>query len=141
MTFYRPHPRVTFDNVDDNGEVLPSMTKQSFVAECDINNIIKQFSATGMLTHVRDQAALGQYLDLPDETDFQSALNTVEVGRAAFDSLPSKVRDRFGNDPASFLAFLSDANNRDEAIALGLIDAPPKVETPAPPAADPPAKA
>lgn len=131
-TFYRPHDRVSFDNADPNtGEILPSMTKQSFVAECDINNIVKQFSQTGMLTHVRENAAMGQYLDLPDEIDFQSALNTVELGHRAFDSLPSKIRDRFGNDPLQFLAFLADDSNRDEAISLGLINAPP----PAPAAA------
>ena len=31
-------------------------------------------------------------------------------------------------------AFVQDSSNRDEAISLGLIDPPPKVEPPAPPA-------
>ena len=95
------------------------MTKQEFVAECDINNIIKQYSATGQLKHISARAAQGQYMDLPDDLDFQTSLEIVRQAQEAFATLPSSTRARFENDPQNFLAFLSDPANQDEAIKLG----------------------
>lgn len=124
-TFYRPHPRVTFDNdlIDPKtGEVIypPSMTKQEFKAECDINNIIKQFSATGMVRHVSARAAEGRYEDLPDPQDFQESLAIIQQATEAFMTLPAKIRDRFHQEPAEFLAFVSDPSNIDEMRTLGI---------------------
>lgn len=126
--FARPHARVTFDGLlldPKTGEFVKpkTRTKQSFKAECDINNILQQYSATGMIKHIRNEQA--RYADLPDEVDFQSAMNTVIQAEAAFASLPSKVRNRFHNDPQEFLAFMADPKNKDEAIELGLVNRPP----------------
>lgn len=128
-SFYRPHRRIVENGSHpDTGEIMPSMTKQSFKAECDINNIIKQFSQTGIVTHISDRASKGQYADLPDSADFQEALNIVGAANESFMSLPSKVRDRFGNNPELFLQFLHDPKNEDEARALGLLQ--PKITPP-----------
>lgn len=136
LNFYRPHARVVYTGELVNhvtGEVFtpPRRVKQSFVAECDINNILKQYSATGQLKHVSAKAAQGAYLDLPDEMDFQSGLHLVEQGRQAFATLPAKTRDRFDNDPAQFLAFMANPENREEAVQLGLLT---KTPSPPPPA-------
>jgi phage internal scaffolding protein len=144
---YIPHARVVYTGELVNhktGEVYTpvSRVKQSFVAECDINNILKQYSATGQLKHISAKAQMGAYQDLPDEIDFQSALNLVNEGERAFATLPSKTRDRFGNDPANFLEFMADPQNQDEAIKLGLATKRPETapkepqapSTPAPPA-------
>lgn len=129
-SFYRPHNRVTFDNslvnrVTGEIEFPPSMAKQEFKAECDINNILKQFSATGMMRHVSAKAAEGMYTDLPDQQDFQESLEIVRTASESFASLPSKVRDRFHNEPHEFLAFMGDPKNSDEIRALGLAQALP----------------
>ena len=132
-SFYRPHKRVVEDNLSVDPmtgelEYLPSMTKQEFQAECDINNVVKSFSATGMFKHVSVRAALGTYEDLPDPSDFQHALHEVQRARDAFMTLPSKIRSRFGNDPQEFLAFTSDPSNLDELRTLGLANpAPPPI--------------
>jgi len=125
---YRPHVRArtwfTGEIVDPKtGELvkLPSMTKQEFVDQCDINNILKQFKMTGMVTHISAKAAQGEYLDLPDDVDFQTSLNIVHQAEAAFATLPSKIRTRFENDPAQFLAFMADPKNMAEASQLGLL--------------------
>ncbi|QCQ84788.1 internal scaffolding protein [Blackfly microvirus SF02] len=141
-SFYRPHPRVTEDNLYTDpitGEIteMPSMTKQEFQFECDINNVIKAFSQTGMFKHVSARAGQGAYEDLPDSSDFQEALHEVHRAREAFMTLPSKLRSRFGNDPAEFLAFTHDPNNLDELRSLGLanpapLPPPPVVVTIAP---------
>lgn len=143
--FFRPHdPDLgAFDNTDRyTGEVYPSMTRQSEMEACDIHNVLRQFSQQGFEQLVREKAATGQYADLPDEIDYQSSLNTVLAAQASFATLPSQVRERFHNNPAEFLEFLSDPANQDEAIRLGLaqdtrVPEPPvqKVEVvnPAPP--------
>lgn len=125
MSHFRPHARVQFDGgmLDYvTGEVVypPSRTKQEFQKECDINNIIKSFSTSGMMRHVSAKAAQGAYEDLPDAMDFQESLAVVEQAAASFMTLPAKVRDRFRNEPAEFLAFMADEANKDEMLALGL---------------------
>ncbi|UDN67592.1 internal scaffolding protein [robinz microvirus RP_62] len=124
-SFYRPHKRVTFDNdlVDPvTGELSfpPSLTKQEFKDECDINNIIKQYSVTGMIRHVSAKAVMGTYEDLPDPLDFQESLAVVEHASASFMSLPAKLRDRFNNEPRDFLAFCSNPDNLAEMRSLGI---------------------
>lgn len=143
--FYRPHTRSAtwFTNeVTDKktGEVrqMPSMTKQAFVEQCDINNILKQFKLTGQITHMAANAAQGAYMDLPDELDYQASMNTILQGNEAFASLPSKVRTRFDNDPAQFLAFMADERNAEEIVQLGLAkkratDAPKEPQAPSTP--------
>lgn len=145
--FYRPHARVRYTGELVNsrtGEIFtpPRRVKQSFVDECDINNILKQYKATGQLKHISANAASGAYLDLPDDMDFQQGLQIVQDGQRAFATLPAKTRDRFGNDPAQFLAFMADSRNQDEAIALGLAtkratDAPTEPQAASTPPAPP----
>lgn len=124
-SFYRPHERVVFTNALTNphtGEVTypPSRTKQQFKDECDINNIIKAFKVTRQITHMRANFEQGAYMDLPDPLDFQESLNVVLAAEASFATLPAKVRERFGNDPQGFLAFMADPANQDEIIKMGL---------------------
>lgn len=102
-----------------------SLTRQEFAAEADINNIMKRYAA-GMPLPCGTRAPMyGDYSEVPD---YQNAFDIVTHAQEGFMSLPSELRKRFGNDPAQLIAFLSDANNRDEAIALGLIDKPAEVK-------------
>lgn len=99
-----------------------SRTKQSFRDECDINNVIRKWKATGVVTHVRD--AMPQYGDFMSVEDYQTSCNKILSAQEAFQGLSSTIRARFANDPAQLLAFVADANNLDEAIKLGLVSAP-----------------
>lgn len=124
-SFYRPHKRVTFDNLyldPATGELtqMPSMAKQEFKHECDINNVIKQFKPHHMAEMLRQNLAAGAYADLPDSYDYQEALELTKEAERQFMTVPSKVRERFGHDPAVFLAFTSDPKNLDEMRTLGL---------------------
>jgi len=96
----------------------PSLAKQSFRDECDINNILRQFNVTGQLPVGSVQP---QYGDFSGITDYQSALNAVMAAQDSFLQLPAKVRAKFDNDPALFLEFASDEANKDEMKALGLL--------------------
>lgn len=115
------YPGVDFD--PEEGQ-----TKQSFKDECDINNIMKRYNATGSITHLNMRTP--EYGDFSSPLEFQAALNTVMEGEAMFADLPSDLRDRFGNDPKQLLEFLADEANREEAVKLGIVQAPP--EPPAP---------
>lgn len=132
--FYRPHdPKLgAFDNTDPKtGEVYPSMTRQSEMEACDLHNILKQFSPQGFDQLVRENAARGQYADLPDDIDYQMSLNMVMAAQASFATLPSQVRERFRNDPARFLEFVGNPENAEELIRLGIAtDASPKEPPP-----------
>lgn len=128
MSFYTPHDRVTIDCSD-----MPSMTKQEFKDECDINTILKQFTLTGMIDHINSSPA--QWLDLPDVTDYQASLALVADAAEAFASLPSKVRDEFGNDPARFLDAFGDPAKADRLRELGLLNPLPASPSPGSPAA------
>jgi len=100
----------------------PSRTKQSFAAECDINTILAKYAKTGLIEHVKRYG--GFYGDLPNGADFQTHLNAVIAGQDAFNSLPAKIRDKFHNDPAQFLAFVDDVENAEEMVTLGLREKP-----------------
>lgn len=131
--FYTPHKPVGFSNELVNpvtGEITnpPSMTKQEFVDQCNVNKIIKEFTITGQITHISAKAAQGAFIDLPAGLDYQNSLNIMIKAEEAFMALPAAVRDRFGNDPAAFLEFMSDPENGDEMIKMGLRPAKRPVE-------------
>lgn len=135
--FYRPHNRVYAPHSDE------LMTKQSFKAECDIHNIIKQYQRTGVIQHIAAKQA--SFLNLPDPLDFQQSLSLVMQAEDSFADLPASVRDRFGNDPQRFLAAFQDPAMEKELRELGLIlpapaPRPPDPQTaPASPPSPPPA--
>jgi phage internal scaffolding protein len=114
---------VTYDRDQNSADSTfvfskPSLTKQSFRDECDINNILRQFNVTGQLPAGSVQP---QYGDFSGITDYQSALNAVMAAQDSFLQLPAKVRAKFDNDPALFVDFASNEANRDEMKALGLL--------------------
>lgn len=95
-----------------------TLTKQSFKDSCDINLIIKRFQTTGQVPE--NLRGPGQSLDLSDHLTYQESLNVVINAQNRFDSLPSKVRERFANDPIKFLQFVHDDKNADEMVKLGI---------------------
>lgn len=116
--------------VDNKEFTKPSLTKQSFRDECDINNILKKYNrAMGIDFLNQYQGYLaGKFEDVSAVVDYRTALHQIDEARRVFDAMPSKVRARFENDPQNFLEFMADSKNRDEAISLGLLN--PKVEKP-----------
>lgn len=94
-------------------------TKQSFKAECDINNIMRRFQQTGVIDHLSQRKPM--FGDMPN-MDFQGAMAIVVEARERFAELPSAVRDRFANDPGRLLEFIQNPENTEEAIKLGLME-------------------
>lgn len=100
-----------------------SRTQQQFKDDNDPNLIMKKFART------KDPALLGDpsrgsYGDFTDGGDFHASMTRVVEAREQFMRLPASIRARFGNDPAQLLEFISNDENYDEAIRLGLVPKP-----------------
>ncbi|AXH74044.1 MAG: internal scaffolding protein [Microviridae sp.] len=93
-------------------------TKQEFKDECDINILMSKYQSTGQMPILNQSAP--QYLDCTG-FEFQSSMEFVAGAQSMFNELPSHLRNRFQNDPGTFLDFCSDENNRPEMLKLGLL--------------------
>lgn len=93
---------------------MPSKTDQSFKKDCDVNHIMDKYTKTGHLTHMQQKQ--GMYADVSMIEDLGQAYNDVQRAEEAFESLPSKLRNKFDNDPVKFVEFMQDPKNMDEAI-------------------------
>lgn len=97
-----------------------SLAKQAFAEEADINTIVRRFKLDGELPiGIR----MPTYGDFTEVGDFHSAMNAVALANEAFDAMPAAIRARFHNDPAEFVEFCSDNDNRAEAEKMGLVPA------------------
>jgi len=136
----RDNPAIYCDCSD-----LPSLTRQEFADECDINNLMAQYEKTGFLpSHTNPLEP--RYLDVSDVPDLMHAHHVLQEATASFMSLPAIVRRDFDNDPIKFINFAENPENIDKLREWKL--APPKPVPPAPqevrivpdPEAPPPAK-
>lgn len=101
-----------------------SMTVQADARDADINIIMSRYQQTGQLPRVNSLNPEGG--DFTAVGDYRDCLTKLQNARDEFASLPAHVRKKFANDPANLLEFLSDPNNAEEAVKLGLTN--PKQE-------------
>lgn len=105
----------------------PSMTKQSFKDECDINQIMAKYQKTGLITHIKKfEGEYGEY----DPIDFTTAMQTIAEGQSMFEELPSQARKYFDNDPSKFMEFVQNPDNVEKMKELGLGYEMPKTKEP-----------
>lgn len=111
----------------------PSLTRQEFAVECDINQIMQRYDQylSDPLRSVREP----RYYDFTQAPDtLMGAMEVLKRGEDAFYSLPADVRREFENNPAMFVDFASDPENLPQMRTWGLAapekapDAPMKVE-------------
>lgn len=122
--------------IDLGGE---SRTKQQFKDETDINKIMARYVKTGQLSHlVKKNPIYGDFSSVPD---YMSAVALVERAEIAFAALPASVRADCENDPAQFLARVSDPafveTHKDALRGVVSIPSDPKPTPPSQPAANP----
>lgn len=109
-----------------------SLAIQSQAEEADINTIVKRFGVTGQLPQV---SRLPSYEDFEGIFDYRSAMDAVVEADRLFMQVPAKIRARFSNDPAEFVAFCSAPGNLPELRRMGLAPEPAEVaSTPSAPA-------
>lgn len=106
----------------------PSMTRQEFAEECDVNVLMERYEKVGGMFPANP--AEPRYLDLTEVPDFQASMQMLIDAENAFMSLPAKVRREFDNDPAKFVEFAQDPENIDQLRAWDMappapVEAPP----------------
>lgn len=107
----------------------PSMTQQHFKDETMIDNILQKYAETGFLTDPFTPKRPIQFGDFSDVTDFQTAQNAVARTTEYFESLPSRIRASFNNNPQDFLNALNDPSQRAKLEELGFV-APSEAKSP-----------
>lgn len=111
----------------------PSMTRQEFAEECDINTIMSRYDAylSDPMKSVREPMYI-DFTELPDSLMGTMAL--VQAASDAFYTLPAVVRREFDNDPVMFADYAADPTNVEQMREWGLAKpleapvAPQKVE-------------
>lgn len=96
----------------------PSLAKQSFLEETNINTIMAKFEQNGLLDHVNTHK--GDYGNFIGYPDYQTALNQISEAEVAFATIPAKIRAMFNNSPLQFLEFAQNPDNLDQMIGMGL---------------------
>lgn len=123
----------------DYTETSESLTEQSHTDEVNLNTMVKRMGLTdgAIPPAVFDPSYYGDFTDV---ADFRTSLDRVRVAQENFAALPAKLRARFDNNAAKLFAFVSDPENAEEAVRLGLLhqqvtqDQGPHKDPPAPPA-------
>lgn len=119
-TAYDPPPAVGLDCSD-----MPSLTRQSEAAECDVNFIIERAQKTGFLPGT---PGVGAFADVSEMGDYRTALEQVRTANDMFMALPAQIRAHFNNDPAEFLDFCSNKENLEAGRELGIFAPAPEVK-------------
>lgn len=111
----------------------PSLTRQEFAADADINTIIDRMGLGYTMPTNTTPPQQGDFSYLPD---FTAATKMIRQAQEVFNALPAKIRNRFQNDPEKYIEFFHDPENQLEAEKLGLVKKrPPEDTPPAPPKA------
>ncbi|AXH76366.1 MAG: internal scaffolding protein [Microviridae sp.] len=122
----------------------PSLTRQEFTEECDINAIMKKYEATGVMPQPGREPIYWDADAVP--SNLQDAANAMIYANGLFMQLPAAVRKEFDNDAVKFVDFASNAENGPKLKEWGLTapelapGAPVRVEVvaPTPPTPAPP---
>lgn len=102
----------------------PSLTKQEFKDEVDINNIINK-ALRGEF--VRGAVNPGFYDDVSAVGDYHDMQDRMLSINDEFMKMPPEIRARFHHDPSLLVEWVNNPINKAEAIELGLLEPEPKV--------------
>jgi len=94
------------------------LTEQSHKDQCDINQILADYTRTGFMRHAKENK--GRYDDV-SAVDFQKSMETVANVKSLFENLPSEIRKEFGQNPSNFLNYVQDPSNGSELAARGIL--------------------
>lgn len=106
------------DRVRPQVNTGPGKTEQAHKDQTDMNYILRDYRKTGLIKHAAKHE--GRYDDIP-ALDFQTAMFKVTQAQQMFESLPADMRKRFGNDPAAFLGFVQNPDNKGELERMGIL--------------------
>lgn len=124
-----------FDTVFNT--VGPSLARQEFAEECDINSLMRRYEAAGAtingLPPMQGEPRYVDFTEVPN--NLLDYLELVKNAERAFMTLPAGVRREFDNSATDFVDFASDPENLDQMRAWGLAPPAKPVAPPAMPLA------
>lgn len=110
-----------------------SLTQQHFTKDADINVLAERFGLTGIPAFPLDPSA---FRDTTEDPDLRQILDQSIEARNYFNALPHKLRQRFHYSMGELWHFVTDPDNADEAVRLGLLSR--KEPSAEPPTTSPP---
>jgi phage internal scaffolding protein len=117
--FRKPYPSPTSPGLTFE---KPSRTVQSDREGTDLKLLLEKYMDTGVVPVFNVPSVPPIDGDFSDVPDFQTMQDMLVDIQEQFDSMPSKIREKFANNPMNMVQFLQDENNVEEAIALGLME-------------------
>lgn len=112
-----PRPQVSSE--------LPSLAQQQFAKEADVNVLIERYKKTGSFYNPLSPSSaprMPQYADLSEIPDMMGQMALLDGVQRLFQSLPARVREQFGNNPAQFVEWAQNPANFDAGVKLGIFD-------------------
>jgi len=122
-----------FTKTDSNNEIIRNRiqytqpedeeirVEQSHKQEADINNIVRKHG----LDLIAKTAAMQTFrYDENPSNDFQEVMQAVITAEQSFNSIPSDIRKKFDNNPAKFMDFIYNPENKQAMIDMGLSPEP-----------------
>lgn len=97
----------------------PILTEQTHKELTDINNIMENYVKTGMLPNYSGSPLL--YIDETNQPTFEQAHDSIAYARHRFDQLPTSLKNELQNDYRKLEAWLTNPDNQDRAIKMGLL--------------------
>lgn len=101
-------------------------TEQSHKKEVDINTIVKR--------HGMDMIAKTALLQTPEYSmdeiptnDFHEAMIIIAKAQQTFEQMPSEIRKEFHNNPAEYMDYIHNPDNKDALIERGWAKGPEEI--------------
>lgn len=122
-----------------HGNSEPSMTRQEFAAECDINVLMAHYEKNAVAPPTNKSSP--GYFDASEVPDFREALDIARNAMEAFMRVPAAARKELDNDVHRFVEYAQDEANIPQLRKWGLAepekvpDGPMRVEVVNPPPA------
>lgn len=124
--------RTAYDGLDEEFSIASGITctleegktVQSEAQNADLNYLLRNLRGMDGIPVVGDPDT-AFYGDVSEIGDYHECMCVIAKATEAFMSQPAHIRDKFENDAGKFIEFVSNDANKDEAIKLGLIEAPP----------------
>ena len=106
-----------------NNGITLTVQDESVVNQCDINKLCDNYIRTGefypgLLLRKLRRPVFGDFD--PSNQCLSKVLMAQRRALESFDLLSPEIRERFNNDPRKFFDFVTDVNNQDEIIKMGL---------------------
>ncbi len=114
---------------------MPSETVQADSEKADINKILKRYKEVGIIENLNLTEA--SFPDVTELGDFQDVMQTARIAETEFMKLPSKVREIFGHDVATWLDTAHDQEKRASLVEAGEIESVEKSAPADPQPSDP----